>query len=448
MNTFDLTKNQHTSGVLDRFLQGRPGGHERAGFASTLVQNNGAQWAVSSDREAMLNLFAPVGTASGFHVTDSTAMRVSTVYACLAKLAGSMQQLPLGHFRYDADGERKEVRDSNLYWLFNEQPHTMWKASDWKAWIVRCVALRGDQHTEILRGSSNSGGAIRGFYPHHPDNSRARVWINPDTKEPRLVYDVTDAYTGETRTVDQDDMLHFTGLGFDGVRSLSAIQYAAKQAIGNSLAGADYMGRTIGEGAMPQIALKYAGKMDKTQRKDLRDSFVETYTGVGARKLPLVLTEGGDIKELSISPVDMQLMEFLRFEKQDICQALEVPPILIGETEKTSAWGTGIEQIVLGFVKFTVRPKSIGWREEFNRKIFRRPGQFIDFDFDGLLEGDSKSQSEFFKSAMGGPGSGDGWMTPAEVRRKKNLPRKEGSDELFKAQRGSTSSEPPKGTKQ
>ena len=237
-------------------------------------------------------------------------------------------------------------------------------------------------------------------------------------------------------------MLHFTGFGFDGLRSLSAIQYAAKQAIGNSLAAAEYSGRTIGEGAMPQIALTFPEKMNPEQAKQLRDSFVATYTGVGARKLPLVLTQGGDVKELSISPVDLQLIESRRYEKEDICQALGVPPIIIGDNDKTSSWGTGIEQITLGFVKFKIKPMVVRWQEELNRKLFRNAGQFVEFELDGLLAGDSKAQSEFFKTALGGPGSGDGYMTVNEVRRIKNLPRIDGGDDLFKAQRGTTPTPP------
>mgnify|MGYP000148993215 CR=1 FL=1 len=439
MNTFNLTAKQHTSRVLANWAQTRPGAAQRMQDVVDLVptvHNTGSRYAVSSDSDAMAELFAPINAASGFAVTDRTALAVSTVYACLSKLAGAVLQLPVNHYRYDPQGDRKTVIDSPYWWMLNEQPHARWTSAAWKEWIVRCVALRGDQCTRIVRGSANAGGPIIGLEPWHPDNVVIRRWIDTAAKIDRLVYDHTDPITGKCTSYDQDDVLHFTGFGFDGIRSLSAIQYAAKQAIGNALAAAEYTGRTIGEGAMPQIALTYPDKMNPEQAAQLRASFVATYTGVGARKLPLVLTQGGDVKELSISPVDMQLIESRRFEKEDICQALEVPPVLIGDNDKTSSWGSGIEQITLGFVKFTVKPKLTRWQEEINRKFFRNAGQFVEFQLDGLLAGDSKAQSEFFKSALGGPGTGDGYMTVNEVRRIKNLPRLDGGDELYKAQRG------------
>jgi HK97 family phage portal protein len=437
VNTLQLENQRRQSQVLSAWLSTRPGALQRAYGDKTLrVSNagNGAKFAVSSDVEAMRELFAPITAASGFAVTDKTAMAVSTVYACLTKLAGSVLQLPVCHYREDKEGNRTKVKDPVLHWLLNEQPHARWTSASWKDWIVRCVALRGDQFTQILRGSNFKGGPVTNLLPLHPDQVVVRRCV--DEKGDRLVYDVRDFFTGKYDTIDADDMLHFPGFGFDGIRSISAIQYAAKQAIGNALAGAEYMGRTIGEGAMPQIALEYAGALTKEQAATLRESFVATYAGVGNRKFPLVLTEGGKATELSISPVDMQLIESRRFEKEDICQVFGVPPVLIGDNDKASSWGTGIEQITLGFVNFTIKPMLIRWEEELNRKLFRNAGQFVEFELDGLLRGDSKTQSEVFKGALGGPGAGDGYMTINEIRKLKNMPPIDGGDEVFKAQRG------------
>lgn len=420
-STLNLVATRHTSRVLSDWAAARPGAAVRMGVENSAV--------VSTDLDGMRALFQPLPSPSGFAVTDRTAMRVSTVYACLTKLAGAVLQLPIEQYRLKPDGERDQATRSALWWLLNETPSAAWTAASWKEWIVRCVALRGDQHTEILRSRAGSSfGEITGLKVHHPD------YVNGRRLNGRLVYDCMDMETARGYTVDQDDMLHFAGFGFDGLRSLSMIQYAARNAIGNSLAAADYTGRSIGEGAMPQIALSYATKMSPEQQKLLRESFVATYgAGTGSRKLPLVLTEGGTATELSISPVDMQLLESRRFEREDICQAIGVPPVLIGENAKTSSWGTGIEQITLGFVKYTVKPHLRRWEEEMNRKLFRNAGPFLEFDLAALLKGDSKAQAADDRAALGGPGSGDGYKTVNEVRRTRNLPPVDGGNTIFKA---------------
>jgi HK97 family phage portal protein len=426
----DLQAKPRPSAVLGNWLAGRPGAFDRAGISNAVV-------VTSSDNAAMRELFAPLSSPSGFAVTDTTAMSVSTVYACMTKIAGAILQLPIHQYKLDARGDRERIEPTPLWWLLNESPDDAWTSAAWKEWIVRCWGLRGDQVTEILRArSASAGGAVVGLRPHHPDCVHIRRVGH------RLAYDVQDQLTGRAYTLDQDDVLHFSGFGFNGLSSQSVVQWAARNAIGNALAAGDFMGRTMGEGAMPQIALTYPNKLNPDQAALLRQSFVATYTGTGARKIPLILTEGGTVSQLSISPADLELMAARGFEKQEVCEAFGVPPILIGDSTKTSSWGTGIEQITIGFVRFTLAPMLCRWEEELNRKLFRRAGQFVEFSLDALLRGDSKAKSEAYRSALGGPGSGDGYMAIDEIRKLENLPALGGdAAKPFRAQR-STDTKP------
>lgn len=435
---FDLVAVKHESRVLMQWLAADPQRAARALPPTVLnVGNNGATFASTGGASQIEALFGNFTAASGFQVTDRTAMQVSTVYACLTKLSGAVLQLPICHYREGADGNREEMPKKRLWWLLNEQPDARWTSASWKEWIMRCVALRGDQFTEIVRTTPSST-EIASLLPHHPDCVNVRT-VQDDAGALRLRYDVFDPYTGNAYGVDQDDMLHFAGFGFDGTRSLSVIQWAARQAVGNALAAADYSGRTIGQGALPQIALAYPNKMSPDQQQLLRDSFVATYGGTNSRKLPLILTEGANVKELSISPVDLQLLESRRFERDEICDAFGVPPVLLGSDAKTSSWGTGIEQITLGFVRWTIKPMLRRWQEELNRKLFRTAGQFVEFDLDELLAGDSKAQAEYYRAAIGGPGSGDGWMSVDEVRAAKRFKSLGGDSAVpFRAQRGTS----------
>lgn len=428
----NLQAKAHPSRVLADWLASRgDGALQRAGIAQV---HNSTLSAVSSDRDAMAALFDPLPSSSGVAVTDNTALKVSTVFACMTKIAGAVLQLPVHQYKLDAQGERERMQPTPLWWMLNESPDDAWTAAGWKEWIVHCWGLRGDQVTEILRDKSRAGGGvIKGLRPHHPD------CVKPRRNGHRLAYDVFDEITGKAYTLDQDDVLHFTGFGFDGLRSKSVVQWAARNAIGNSLAATAYMGQTVGDGSMPQLALKYANKVDPALAESLRQAFVATYTGTSSRKFPLILSQGADVKELSIKPVDMELLAHRKLEKGDICEAFGVPPILIGDSEKTSSWGSGIEQITLGFVLYTLKPMLCRWEEELNRKLFRRAGQFVEFNLDALLRGDAKSQAEFFRAALGGPGTGDGWMSVDEVRKLKNQPPLGGDAAVpFRAQRATT----------
>lgn len=380
----------------------------------------------------LLNLLrGGYGTFSGESVTDSSAMMVATVFACSRVLAGTISQLNVEQYRFTEDGGNSPVARNDLWWHLNESPWYDWTAASWKEFIAQMVMLRGDSYALIDRDRRiTRGGAIRGFRPLHTD--RVQSWRNERNE---LLYWVIDPDTDEIRTVYPDDILHFPGFGFDGTRSLSVVQHAARMNIGNAIAANRYAGTTFKEGALPQIALKYPKGLNSTQAQVAREAFAATYgqSSGNGRKFPLVLPDGADAKELSITPEDAQLLETRQFESQQICQAAGVPPILIGDSSKVSAWGTGIEQITLGFVRFTVKPILRRWEEELNRKINRRAPNFLRFDLTELLRGDAKSQADYFRAALGGPGSGDAWMSVDEVRRATNLKTLGGkSAEMFR----------------
>lgn len=403
-----------------------------AAAASTGISN-----AFTNYGQGMDDIFGARTDSNGPAVTDSSAMQVGTVFACLEKLGGVVLQLPLHQYRLDPAGDRERITPpTSIWWILNESPAPAWTAASWKEWIVRCVKLRGDQHTQILRSLK---GDVIGLKPLHPD------LVYPRTERGRLFYDVWDIETGRAYGLEQDDMLHFTGFGFDGECSISAIKWAARNAISNTLSAAAYMAKSLQDHGMPKIALEYPAHMSQPQAQQARDSFVAAYLERSGRRMPLVLAEGGKAHELSISPVDMELMAARRMDKGEICEALGVPPIIIGDGEKTSSWGTGVEQVTLGWVRFTVQPMLARWEEELNRKLFRRAGQFVEFSLQALLRGDSKAQSDSYRAALGGPGSGDAWMSVNEVRKLQNLPRlaDPAADETFRTQRVEAAPPPP-----
>jgi HK97 family phage portal protein len=234
---------------------------------------------------------------------------------------------------------------------------------------------------------------------------------------------------GISTWLEPSEVLHFPGFGFDGIRSMSVITHAARAAVGNALAMDNYSGKFFENGAHPSIVLSAPGKMDERQIGLLQTAFNNKYAGnENAHKLPLVLTEGLTAKEISISAQDSQLLEARQFQVIDIARAFGVPPHMIGETSASTSWGSGIESMSRGFVTYTLQPHLVRIEQELNRKLFpRNPSRFWQFDRDALIEGDSKAQAEYNRAALGGPGTGMGWMSVDEIRKGKGLAPRGGS---------------------
>ncbi|HEX5486507.1 MAG TPA: phage portal protein [Limnobacter sp.] len=380
---------------------------------------------VKSGDPRVLDLFGLGEFANGVAVNERTAMQISAVHGCVRVLTGAFSLLPLHLYKETSDG-REKVSNHPMRRLLNLQPCPRFSASSWRKYLGKSNLLKGDGFSEIMRGRNNQ---VLGFLPHHPD------FVIVERNGERLDYFVDD--NGKRRGVQMEDMLHVPGLGFNGVRSESLIQHYARTSMKGALAADRHAAEFFEKGTMQKFALLSQKNMDDTVLEQFRRQWAETYGGYRNSHKPLVLTGGTEIKELTLSAADAQLLESRAFNVADIARFFGVPPHMIGHTENTTSWGSGIEQMSIAFVIYSLAPFLVDFSQEINRKLFPNEDYFFEFETKALLQGDSKAQAEFLRAALGGS-SGPGWMTQDEARRIQNLKPKGGKyDELTQWQQGS-----------
>ncbi|MGU4174114.1 phage portal protein, partial [Pseudomonas aeruginosa] len=115
-----------------------------------------------------------------------------------------------------------------------------------------------------------------------------------------------------------------------------------------------------------------------------------------------------------INPVDAQLLESRAFSVESICRWFRVPPWMVGHTEKSTSWGTGIEQQMIGFLTFTLGP----WLRRIEQSISKdlmtpaeRTRFYPKFAVEGLLRADSAGRAAFYAAMVN-----NGILTRDEVR--------------------------------
>lgn len=370
---------------------------------------------LSSDAIKMMEIFGDPATDAGAVVNSRTAMRVSVVYACVALIAGAIAQFPLPV--YQRDGESRDRVDHDYWWLLNEQFNGVWSAAAGWEYVVANMLLRGDGIAYMPR---NRSGQVIGLMPFHRDDVHIDKVLPDSPRSPhrlRYYFQTESGFFG----AEQEDVLHVPGFGFNGVSSMSVIQWGARNGIGIAIQGDSHAGKFFSEGGKPEIAIKAPGKMTTDLQQDFVAAWVRKYGGVTAnRRIPMVLTEGLDLKELTMSAVDQQLLESRQWQVIDIARAFGVPPHMVGELSKSSSWGQGLENQGIGFVRYTLAAHLNRIKDELNRKLFLTSRYFTEHNTDKLMEGDSKAQAEFFAKALGGPGA-QGWMSVDEVRKVRNL---------------------------
>ncbi len=403
----------------------------RSDLESTQAQLKQVQNATDFGSYESLSEAMSVATSkAGVVVNNDTAMRVSAVYACVRLIAGAIGSMPLSIYRRTDDQQREKDAAHSLNRVLRIEPNPMLTSIVYWEAVTSHILLSGNSHSLISRTRNGDPMALTPIKP-----SRVRV----EEKAGRLLYMVVFD-DGKYAAYDQDDILHIPGVGWDGKQGMSAIAYAGQNAVGTALAADEYSARFFANDATPRGYIRYEKAMKKDQADLIRDYWYRKHQGIDNSHLPAIITEGGEFKETTMNAQDSQLIESRRFQVSDIARIFGVPPHMIGETEKSTSWGTGIEQQSIGFIRYTLRPHLTRIEQEVNRKLLRDPSRFVEFQTNDLMRGDIKGRNESYQIALGG-NQQPGWMTINEVRKAENLPPVQGGDELYKPLTGETTDE-------
>lgn len=360
---------------------------------------------------------------SGQAVTVDTALRVSTVYGCVSLIAGAIATISAQIFERTKEG-RKKAEDHEYWWLLNEQSNEDITASTMWTHLASSVLFYGDGFLEILRPSISSA-KVKGFKLLHPNR------VTPfKTADKRLMYRITPSDGTAQYILDPADIIHIPSLGFDGLRSVSPITWAARQNIGIALAAEEYSAKFFENGASSDIALKSTGKLNQDQADLLRASFAARNAGRSNYHVPMILSGGLEVERLSINPEDASLISTRQFTVEEICRVFRVPPHMVGHTTNSTSWGTGIEQQSIGFVKYVLLPMITSIQQEFNRKLWPiNPRYFIEFNTASLERGDTKTRFEAYRILVGRAGERP-IMSVNDIRRLENQEPVDGGDEM------------------
>jgi HK97 family phage portal protein len=347
-------------------------------------------------------------------VTERSALTITAIWACVSLIAGAISTLPMHLYSRASDGEQTLLPSDPLWWMLNEEFCPRWNAAAAWEWMILSRLFHGDAFAEILRAPG--AGRITGMVPLHPMRTEPVPWAD-GSRLAYIVWPEPGVGPQDVRVLDQDDMLHVTGLGFNGTRSLSPLRHALSMSAGVALAAQNYAGQFFANNARPDYALVSQAKMDAVQVELLRAQVDEQHSqarGRGSR--PMLLSGGLDIKQISLPSKDVEGIATRQFQIEEIARIYGVPPFMIGHNEKTTSWGTGISEMGLAFVRYVLRPHLNAIRTEINRKFFRTASKVADFDTFDLERADLKTLFETFRSALGRAGE-PGFMTRDEVRR-------------------------------
>lgn len=365
----------------------------------------------------------PGDTWSGKDVGASGAMQLSAFWASVRLNAETIGSLPLPIYERQSDGSKKPVSDHKLYSVLHDSPNADQSAAEfWESQVIS-LCIFGNAYS--LKDKRDDGSIIS-LTPL----SAAPGAMNRRRDE-RGVLRYSFTHRGK-RYIDrtEDDIFHIRGFGDDGLGGgLSTIAFA-RQSLSIGEAVGSSAGATFRNGMKSSIFFTApAGvKLTEPNRKDFRETFIDPYVGGEAVNAGL-LEHGFDVKAVSLPPKDAELLMTWRFSVEDICRWLRVPPVLIGHAgEGQTMWGSGIEQIMLGWLTLGLRPQLTRIEQAIKKRLIipaERGRIFAEFNVEGLLRADSAGRAALLSSL-----SQNGLLTRNEGRALDNRPPMPGGDFL------------------
>jgi HK97 family phage portal protein len=336
------------------------------------------------------------GVTSGVPVNDTSALQLSAFYACVRLLADSIASLPWDSYRRQGS-LRLEVDPQPSLLL---RPDASMTVFDWKHVMVVSLAMRGNFYGLVTERDRLE--YPTSIMPLHPD--QVRVDRDPDTGRRRV-------WVGGQVTP-LENLFHIKAFSLPGADEGLSPVAMARQSLGLGLAAEQFGARWFADGAAPSSVLETDANLDDAQVRRTQQQWISSH---GGRRRPAVLSGGIRWKPITISPEESQFLETRKMQVSEVARIFGVPPHMIGDVEKSTSWGTGIEQQGIGFVTYTLRPWLTRIEAALTDVVPR--GQFVRFNVDGLLRGDIKTRYEAYRVAIEG-----GWRNPDEVRALEDLP--------------------------
>ena len=353
-------------------------------------------------------------SASGINVSVEGSLKVTAVLAGFTILTEDTSSLPMILYRRLERGKERAT-DHPCYTLMHNAPNPEMTSMVYRELQVGHMLGWGNFFAQMLW---DERGVVTELWPLNP----SRMEIFRADGERRYLYQ-NDA--GKRIAFRQQDLLHIPAFGFDGIRGYSRISLA-KNAVGLAIAAEKYGSRFFANDARPTVVLTSPKPMKPEARKNLRESWNDTYRGAENTGKVAVLEEGLDIKTIGIEPDAAQFLETRQFQVSEIARMFRIPPHMLGDVTNSTSWGTGIEQQELGYLAHTLRPWLVRIEQQLNKDLLlpaERSKYYFEHLVDALLRTDIQSRMTAYATAIG-----NGILSPNEAREAENRNPYKGGD--------------------
>jgi len=353
---------------------------------------------------ANLDAFEGRETSSGIHITETVALGIPAVYACIRVLTEAIASLPLITYERLENGDRERARGFSLFPLLHDVPNPLMTSFELRELLVGHLCLRGNAYCFIERND----GEVMALWPLHPD----KVTVELSGRE--LIYKHQN--DGTEKVYPMGDILHIRGLSSDGIIGYSPLTLL-RDTFGYSKAVQEYSSSYFRNDASPGGILTTAATLSTQSQANLKKSWTEGHTGKGKHHRVAILDNDLKWQSIGVSPQDSQLIESQKFSVVEIARVFRVPLNLVMDYERSTY--SNVTEQNRSFLTHTLQPWLTRIEQAMGKSLLtetEKEKYFIEHLTQGFLRADTKTRFESYKVAIDA-----GFLTIDEVRQLENM---------------------------
>ena len=350
---------------------------------------------------------------------DTDPLCNTAVLRCLSLICGTIGTLPISLI--EAGPQKRIAGEHPAHRLMKIKPNRWQTPLEFKRQMQLSFLRHGDAYARIIWSLERPIELI-------PLDSRSMHVEQADDLS--LVYRYNTAKKG-VLILAQSEVFHLRDISPDGVTSLARMTLA-NEAIKLARYAEEAARRIFEQGNMTDGFLQFPTALKDEAYERLRKSLDKDYMGTqGAGRLP-ILEEGGVYNPSSTTARDAQHNEQRRMQIEDISRAFGVPrPLMMLDD---TSWGSGIEQLGIYFLQYTMLEHFTNWEQAAARALLREEElERYQFKFNerALMRGTLKDQADYYAKSLGAGGTKP-WHSQNEIREVEDYPRSDqpGTDDL------------------
>lgn len=285
---------------------------------------------------------------SGEIITPEVSLTVPGVLAAFTILCEDISSLPLVLYERLPKEERERATGNPYYSLLHDEPNPEMTSMIFRELMLGHLLAWGNFYAQIIL---DRRGNVAELWPLRPD----RMTVLRTNGEKTYVYLTSEM---KPQVFLRDEILHIPAFGFDGLVGYSRIALA-RNSIGLAMSAEKYGSKLFANDARPALAIKHPQSLDDDAFKALNESWDKEFKGAENAHKKIILEEGMDIKEIGFPPEDVQFIDTQKWTVAQIARVFRVPPHMIGDVDRSTSWGTGIDSQEQGYVNHTLRPWTV-----------------------------------------------------------------------------------------